>query len=54
MQVYAGFECWRGEAYTVRHLQKVFKEELDALRWVEQKPDDIDREFRFYQPVELE
>ena len=53
MQVYAGFECHYDGCDEFRQLHKLFKDELDALRWVEQVPD-TGYDWRVYQPIELE
>ena len=55
MQVYAGFEAYHDGVDEHRQLHKVFKDELDALKWAEA----LDMEqaqfvYRFYQPIELE
>lgn len=53
MQVYAAFECHYTGCDEFRQLHKLFKDELDALRWTEEVPA-TEWDWRFYQPIELE
>ena len=52
MQVCAGFEAYHDGVDEHRQLHKLFKNELDALKWAEEI-DPQDYVFRFYQPIEL-
>lgn len=53
MVIYAAFEAYHDGVDEHRQLHKVFKLELDAIRWTDQVSVD-DYVFRFYQPIELE
>lgn len=53
MLVYACFECRYSGGDEFRELHRLFRNELDALRWCEEDPNTMWKA-RFYQPIELE
>ena len=53
MRVYAAFECYLNGPNQDRQLHYLFRNELDAINWCEEK-ETTDYFWRFYQPIELE